>query len=145
MSEPQPFAFHRDSRSAKALLGVAAYLTMLAALLVLFQAAWWIVVLLGLPAIPALIQLWRNPKSSLRLDKQDMNWTSGERTGGVALSEVDKMRFDTRWDFSVRVSILLRNGKRIRLPHDVIPPHRDFEAELQSRDIHVERHHFVVF
>ena len=68
-----------------------------------------------------------------------------EHGAEVPLSEIDHIRLDTRWDFSVRATVLLTNGKRLRLPYEALPPHRSFEAALQARGIRVERHHFNVF
>ena len=69
----------------------------------------------------------------------------GEEYFLTVTRDIDRFRFDTRWDFSVRVSIVLHSGKRIRLPDESLPPHRDLETLLNQAGIRVERHHFTVF
>jgi hypothetical protein len=81
----------------------------------------------------------------VRLSKDHLEWYTGTRKGALELAEIDYMRFDTRFDFSVRVTAILTNGKRIRLPDEAMPAHKTFEAELTARGIRVDRHHFVVF
>lgn len=119
--------------------------TALAALIVLFGAAPWLMGLLALVTLPALWDLWTDPSAGLTLDGQSLRWHSGRREGQLRLDEIDHMRFDTRWDLSVRVSTVLKTEKRLRLPHECLPPHRELEAAFQERGVRVERHHFTVF
>ena len=149
MPEPEmPHAtlmhFASDSRSAKAMIGVAVYLTLVAALWTVFDAMVWFVIFLALMAIPALIQLWNNPHSTLSLTENSIHWTSGPQTGGVPLSDIDKIRMDTRWDLSVRITLILVDGSKLRLPPDLAPPHRALETKLNELGKTVQRHHFVV-
>ena len=45
-------------------------------------------------------------------------------------------------ELDVAILGLLRDGRRLRLPHACTPPHHRFEDELIARAIPVERHHF---
>jgi len=140
-----PFVFARSGRSWRtALILVAIYAVLLAAI-ALVDAAWWLMALLALLTLPALADLWRNPGAGVTLDVRRLIWHSGARTATLPLDEIDHMRFDTRFDLSVRVTAILTNTNRLRLPDESLPPHKTFEAELNARDIRVERHHFVVF
>ncbi|MFT4962106.1 MAG: hypothetical protein ACI92Z_003202, partial [Paracoccaceae bacterium] len=107
-------------------------------------AAWWLMAIFMLLTIPAVLDLWRNPKSGLELTQTKLIWFTGRRQGSLNFSEIDRMRFDTRWDFSVRVTAILNTKKRLRLAYESLPPHHQFEAELQARGVTVVRHHFVV-
>lgn len=126
-------------------MAVACILAGLLALVVFFDAVWWIVVPPALLTLPALWDFWRNPSAGVRLDEGQLHWHSGRREARLALPEIDHMRFDTRWDLSVRVTAVLQSKKRLRLPYESLPPHRVFEEALQSRGIRVERHHFTIF
>jgi hypothetical protein len=42
------------------------------------------------------------------------------------------------------VTIVLRDGRKLRLPYDALPPHKELESELQSRDVRTERNAFTV-
>ena len=141
----RPFRFVRQGRSRTTLwILLLVYSGLLAAILWL-DAALWIAVLLALPTLPALWDLWKDPQSGLELTDQSLDWWSGSRRAAVALDEVDHFRFDTRFDFSVRVTLVPKEGRKIRLPQESSPPHRVFEAELLKRGQTVERHHFVLF
>lgn len=117
----------------------------IAGLLIHFQAVWWIGLGLVIPTLPALYDAFADTRSGMTLDDTTLGWFSGRRSGTLALHEVDRMRFDTRWDFSVRITALLKNGKKIRLPYESMAPHRDLEQALTDRGVPVERHHFTVF
>lgn len=145
MSDQQDYSFARNSRTPRAMFGVAAYLAIVVTLWQAVDVAGWIVALLLLPALPALFDLGRNSRAGLTLNDAALGWFSGRRSGQIALAEIDKIRFDTRWDFSVRVTLLPHQGRKLRLPQESLPPHRELEALFQERGLTVERHHFVVF
>lgn len=140
-----PYEFTRRGRSQRAIVILGLYFLGLALLSVTVQAAWWIVLALAVPALPALWELYANPVSGLRLEQDRLTWKSGRRAGELGFDEIDHMRLDTRLDFSVRVSAVLLDGKRIRLPYECLPPHREFEVELVRRNLRVKRHHFTLF
>ena len=98
-----------------------------------------------LATLPAVWDIIQDSNAGLNLDQDQLRWHSGKRQGEIDLRDVDYFRFDTRWDFSVRVSMVLASGKRIRLPDESLPPHRQFESLLQQAGFRVERHHFTVF
>jgi hypothetical protein len=142
---PEPFAFSRSGRTPGTMaILILIYATLIGAI-ILIDAAWWPMAGLALLTLPALWDLWRDPSAGLRLDNDRLDWHSGRRTGSLALHGIDHMRFDTRWDFSVRVTAVLSDNKRIRLPYEVLPPHRSFEKTLSAHGITVERHHFTIF
>ncbi len=140
-----PFTFVRRNRNARTigiLIGVyAALLT----LVIVFDAVWWLVGVLSLATVPAVLDVVQDSSAGLSLDQQQLRWFSGKRQGDITLSDIDFFRFDTRWDFSVRISLVLRSGKRVRLPDEACPPHRQFEQVLQEAGYRVKRHHFTVF
>jgi hypothetical protein len=138
------YSFARQGRSRRTAMIVVAVNAACVAMIVLLEAAWWLMALVSLLTIPAVLDLWFNPRSGLELNQTQLTWFTGRRKGQVHLSEIDVMRFDTRWDLSVRVTAKLRDKTKVRLPYEALPPHRLFETELQRRDITVERHHFVV-
>lgn len=145
MAAPDPYRFSRRGRSLRVIGILALVYAGVAVLLIRFQTVYWIAAGLVVPTLPALWELWSNPASGLTLDDRELRWFSGRRSATIYLGEIDHMRFDTRWDFSVRVSAVLRDGKKIRLPHESTPPHLAFETALTARGVKVERHHFTIF
>ena len=137
-----PYRFIRQARRPGTALAVAGTWAALLAARVFLDAASWLMALIALFTLPALWDLIRNPSAGLTLDTEALHWHSGQRSASVALDEIDHVRLDTRLDFSVRASVQLRSGRKIRLPFESTPPHLAFEAALQERGIKVQRHHF---
>lgn len=137
--------FERRGRSRGMIIALAVIYAVLIGLWVLVDAAWWLILLLVLPTLPALADLLRDTRAGLRLSQDRLEWQTGKRRGSLWLSEIDHMCFDTRWDFSVRVTARLHGNKQVRLPYESLPPHRNLEAALQARGILVKRRHFTVF
>ena len=108
------------------------------------DASLLIIGVLALTTVPAMLDIWRNPTSGLKLDNDQLTWCTGHRSAKVGLEEIAKLRLDRRWDFSIRASVVLHNGNKIRLPVEAIPNHTILEAELTNRGILVERHPFSV-
>jgi len=137
-----PYTFQQQVRrplTAVIVLGIWAVL--LAAWLWL-EAAVWLLGGVWLFTLPALRDLISNPAAGLTLTDKDVTWHTGKYTGAVAFHELDHMRLDTRLDFSVRASAVLRSGRKVRLPFEATPPHHAFEAALVARGIPVKRFHF---
>ncbi|MBY6141710.1 hypothetical protein KUV26_19890 [Leisingera daeponensis] len=146
--EPAPaedYSFSRRGRSTAAVLATGGWLAAVLVLWLALDAAVWLVVILALPVLPAVADLIRNPLSGLKISQDKVEWFTGKLTGKAALDEIERVRFDTRWDFSVRATLILRNGKRIRLPQEATPLYAEADAEFQKRSIRTERHHFTAF
>ena len=139
------FTFSRNNRAPRTVGVLICVYAALLALVMLFEAAWWLVALLALPTLPALWDVAQNTSAGLSLDESKLKWFTGTREAEIDCADIDYIRFDTRWDFSVRVSLVLNSGKRIRLPDESTPHHREFEQVLQQAGFRVERHHFVAF
>ncbi|MFT7595218.1 MAG: hypothetical protein ACI8R4_002546 [Paracoccaceae bacterium] len=145
MTDLPAYSFTRQGRDTRTVVILIAVYTVLPAAVLLVDAAWWLMAALALPTLPALWDLYADPSAGVQLSQDRLDWHSGRRAAFVELDEVDHMRFDTRWDFSVRVTAMLRDGKRVRLPYDALPPHRAFESALTARNVKVIWHHFVNF
>ncbi|WP_209504495.1 MULTISPECIES: hypothetical protein [unclassified Ruegeria] len=140
-----PYSFTRRNRNSRTLIILASVYMALLALVILFDAAWWIVGLLSLATLPAIWDVIQNTSAGVQLDRDAVRWFTGNRQGDIPMRDIDHFRFDTRWDFSVRVSIVLKSEKRIRLPDESLPPHRELETILKQAGFRVDRHHFTVF
>ncbi|WP_420584479.1 hypothetical protein [Ruegeria sp.] len=140
-----PFTYTRHNRSPRTVVILIGVYAALLALVILFDAAWWLIGILALATLPAVWDIAQNTRAGLVLDQHCLRWFTGTREAEVALTDIDHVRLDTRWDFSVRVSLVLTTKKRIRLPDESTPPHREFEAVLEGAGLRVERHHFTIF
>lgn len=136
------YTYKRQGRSpAAALIVTLIWLALVFAYLYL-EASPWVLALLALFTLPAAVDFARNPESGLTLTGDTLHWHTGPRTGEVALSQIDRIRMDTRLDFSVRVTVILTSGRKIRLPFEATPPHETLETALKERGIKTERFHF---
>lgn len=141
----EPFVYESQGRNQRTIVVVILVYTALIALVLLFGAALWLMALLAVVTLPALWDLYANPSAGLRLDDDRLSWHSGRRQADIPLSEIDHMRFDTRLDFSVRVSAVLHTTKRVRLPYEALPSHKTLESAFHDRGVPVKRHHFSLF
>lgn len=108
----------------------------------LLEAAPWLLALVAIATLPATWEFLTNPASGLDLSDRELTWFSGRRHVTLARGEIERIRFDTRLDLSVRATAVLTTGKKVRLPYECTPPSQLFEAELTARGIRTERHHF---
>jgi hypothetical protein len=137
-----PFTFKRRGRNhAAAVIVVLIWLSLIGAYFYL-EASPWVLGVLFLFTLPATVDFARDPESGLSLTHDVLRWHTGARNGEVAFSQIERVRMDTRLDFSVRVTVLLETGRKIRLPFESTPPHEAFEAALKDRGVTTERFHF---
>ncbi len=140
-----PYRYTTQGRSPRTMLALAAAWIVLIGVYVILDASLWILGLLALTTVPAILDIWRNPVSGLTLDDQQLTWRTGRRSAQVGLEEIKALRLDRTWDFSIRASVVLQSGKKIRLPVEATPADTILEAELINRGISVERHPFSIF
>lgn len=136
------FRFRRSARNRSTALTLCVIWLVLLGALLFLDAAWWIIAFLGAFTLPALWDLARDTQSGLDLSEHDLSWFTGRRSAGIALEDIDHMRLDTRLDFSVRASVVLKTGRKVRLPFECTPPHQAFEDALSAQGMQVRRTHF---
>ena len=139
------FSFTRQNRNPRVVVLLICIYAVLIGLVIFLNATWWLMALLALATLPAVWDIVKDTSAGVELTGEKLRWFTGQRSGELDLSEVDRFRFDTRWDFSVRISAVLKSDKRLRLPDESLPPHKQFEDVLQQAGFTVERHHFTVF
>ncbi|WP_298912973.1 hypothetical protein [uncultured Roseobacter sp.] len=137
-----PFSYQHSGRNLKTLCIVLGIWLILALAIIVVEAAPWLMGIIALCTLPALWDLFADPAAGLTFDDRSVQWFSGKRHASLLWSEVDHVRLDTRLDFSVRVTIMLKSGGKVRLPYEATPPHQTFESALRARGIRTERHHF---
>ncbi len=139
-----PYSYSSCGRRPATAITVAALWAVIAAAYVFFDAAPVFVALVGAFTLPALYDLIANPRSTLTLDQTHLRWASWRQQAEIALREIDHLRFDTRLDLSVRLSIVRPSGVKIRVPYPATPPHRMFEPLAQQAGLKTRRHHFTL-
>lgn len=138
-----PYRHQSQGRSLRTALAVAAALALLVGLYLVGTILWLLAVLL-LFVVPAILDLLRNPTSRFELTNTTLTWETSRLSASLPVSRIAKARFDTRWDFSVRVTLILDDGKKLRIPQEAMPPHKTLEDAFKACGVPVERHHFRV-
>lgn len=138
------FTYESHGRTSKA---IAALIAMVVVMIGMdyIGAVWWLIVIVAMITLPAAIDVFVNATARLELTDQQLFWKNRSQEVTIPLPEIEKIRFDGRMDLSVRVSIVLTDGRKLRLPYDAMPPHKELEAALQARDLRTERHAFAMF
>lgn len=139
-----PYVFRRMARNPRSIGIVALWLTGCGALYVMVNAHPVIAGALAAFSLPALYDIVKNSQSDLRIDGKQIAWRSGRRSGDMPRGQLEKVRLDTRLDFSRRMTLYTHQGGKLRLPYECVPPIADIEAALQAHDIAVERHYFAL-
>lgn len=138
----EAFEFRRNGRNRTTMVTVLAIWTALGAAILYLDAALWLMGLVALLTLPAVWELFVNPAAGLDLTDRELSWFTGRRRAHLARGEIERVRLDTRLDFSVRATAVLTTGRKVRLPYECTPPHRILEAALNAHGIRTERHHF---
>ncbi|MEC7258486.1 MAG: hypothetical protein VXW58_11750 [Pseudomonadota bacterium] len=132
-----------SGRSPRTAFALAAWWGALAWATSSLNATPWIIAPLACAGLPAAWDLWRAPPASLTLDDQALSWRHGNLSGKSALSTIDRVDFDTRWDLSVRIRLCLNDKTRVTLPPPCTAPHRALEQALAAQGIQTRRTHFT--
>jgi hypothetical protein len=101
----------RNPRSVAVL--VLLYSAILMALNIL-EVAPWLMAVLVLITLPAVFDIAVNRRAGLSLESGRLAWFSGEVSDEAALSHIAHVRFDTRLDLSVRVTVVMLDGRKVR-------------------------------
>ncbi|MGB7317785.1 MAG: hypothetical protein WBC85_07445, partial [Planktotalea sp.] len=111
------FHFERRARSPRAIFFIALWWAAIALLHFAIQANPWILLLLALVSLPAIYDLGANASAILTIDAQHIAWRSGQRGATCPRAQLQKVRLDTRLDFSLRMTLIPHQGRKIRLPY----------------------------
>ena len=138
------YSYESQGRTPKSIAALVAMVFILIGLDYI-GTVWWIIVIVAMITLPAAIDVFVNATARLDLDDSQLFWKNRSQEVTIPLHEIEKIRFDGRMDMSVRVSVVLVDGRKLRMPYDAMPPHKELEAALQARDVRTERHAFTVF
>jgi hypothetical protein len=129
-------------RSRAALLTLAGVYGTLVTLVFLIDLSPFIAAFFALFTLPALWEAWSNPVSTFELTENQMRWSTPTINDAIPPTLILRARFDTRLDLSVKVTLFLKDNRKLRLPHACTPPHEALEDAFQKLGIKTERHHF---
>jgi hypothetical protein len=139
---PPMLEFQSRGRNSRTAWVLAAIWSALAALVITVDASLWIVAGIALFTLPAVWDLVADRPSGMRLDAEGLHWHSGRHQQDIPLARIKAMRLDRRLDLSFRVSLVLHDNRRLRLPHECLPRIDQLESALKQAGLRVERHPF---
>lgn len=137
-----PYTHTATPRSRTTAIVVAGIWTLLALAWLLLDAAPLIIAGIAACTLPALYEYAAQPEARFTLDATHIRWHTPRSEADIALSGVDHLRLDTRLDLSVRLSVVLLSGRKLRVPVPATPPQPAVEAAAQAAGLAVKRHHF---
>ncbi len=140
---PDPLTFTHHGRNRRTFFA----LTIAAVVLIGLNAIgtkFWILAILSIFAVPALVDVLFNPVSTFSLAEGVLHWKSATQEAEMRTDQIRSARFDTRLDISVRATLNMVDGSKVRIPNDVLPSPDRLQAALEAYEIPVERHHFRV-
>ena len=133
--ETRTYRFARPARRPAAFAMVGAGIGLVALFIFVIDAHPLIVAVAALAVAPAAYDLARGTTATLTLTDRDIAWASGTRAVTVPLAEIDQAVLATTLDFSQRATLLLRDGRRVRIPPECLPGGRILDSELDARGI----------
>ncbi|MCH2165489.1 MAG: hypothetical protein MK098_12670 [Marinovum sp.] len=143
-AETLPWRYEASARGPRSVLVLGIWWCTIALGLLFVGLAPWIAALLFVVSLPAAWEWLRASVSWIEITDTHVCWGSGRRTGTVTLSEINRFRFDTRLDLSVRASLILVSGKRVHLPYECAPRAQRLKPVLDAAGISYEQHHFAL-
>lgn len=136
--------FQRPARTRRNVIIVGAVVAGLVLARLGLDAAWPFIVLGALLVAPAAWDIAAGRVAELVLHPEALTWRTAGQTGEVRYADITKVSLDTRLDLSVRMTLFLRGGARLKLPPECTPPKADAAAALEARGLTVEQSAFAL-
>lgn len=141
---PTTFEHHQSGRSIKAVATLVGLWALLAGLIITIDLSPMIAAIVALFTLPALWDIIANPQMRLKLGPSGLGWGRPGNIRTIALDQIAEVRFETRFDFSARVTVIRKNGRKLRLPPAALPPRQSFEATLTELGVKTTHHPFFL-
>lgn len=100
---------------------------------------WGIVAVLSFFVIPTLVDVVFNPVATFELDDKGIRWKNATQEAELGFHQIKSVHVATRLGVAFRITLIMYDDAKVRIPQDVLPPRVDFEAALEHQDIPVKR------
>lgn len=138
------FIFERHGRSKGTAFVLLIVYAAFAWLWLVLSVAPVIMALCILVTVPALFDLLINPKSGLRLDQENLSWHHGRRNVSIPRHNIQRIHISLRMDRSIKLTVELESGKKIRVTQPSIPPLAILEEALGQQNLPYQKHPFAL-
>ena len=136
------FTYRAIGRNWTTLIVTLSVWVILAFLLLRVEMAPRLAMIVFLFTLPAVYDLISARASGIKVNGDQIAWYAGKRDNSVAASLIDHIKLDTRLDLSVRCTLVLSSGQKVKVPFEACPNHRALETQLQAHGYVTRRQHF---
>lgn len=105
--------------------------------LLLAGTHWAIVAFLSLFALPTLVDVLFNPVADFALSDTEIRWKNATQEARIELHQIRAIQIATRLNVAFRMTFVMHDGARVRIPQDVLPPRAALETALTDLGITV--------
>ncbi|MBO9408556.1 hypothetical protein J7399_14035 [Shimia sp. R9_1] len=134
----EPILTHRaQGRNARSITVLILAVMALGGML-LAGTYWAIVAFLSLFALPTLVDVLFNPVANFALSEAEVRWKNATQEAEIELGQIKSIQIATRLNVAFRMTFVMQDGAKVRIPQDVLPPRADLEAALQTLGVAVE-------
>lgn len=137
-----PYVYERRGRTALTAIVVALVYIFLAVGLVYLNLSQWLVLIGFVLTLPAFFDLISDVQSGMTISSDEVSWFHGKKTAAIPLADARRFRIDLRMDRSVKLSIELENGRKIRVAQPATPPLKELEDILSKMGIEYRKNPF---
>lgn len=107
--------------------------------LLVYGTHWGIVAVLSFLLIPTLVDVAFNPIATFELDENGIRWKNATQEAELGFHQVKSVHVATRLNVAFRITLIMHDDAKVRIPQDVLPPRADLESALTRHDIPVKR------
>jgi hypothetical protein len=104
--------------------------------------ALWLAGIVFLFTLPAVYDLITARASGITINAQQVAWYAGKQDGDIPKRLIEYTRLDTRLDLSVRCTLVLYSGQKVKVPFESCPKHQELEQQLHTFGYKTRRQHF---
>ncbi|UWR23644.1 hypothetical protein [Sulfitobacter sp. S190] len=137
-----PYTYQSHGRQPTTIAVVLAIWAALLAAWYFLDAALWIIGVIAAFTAPAVYDIAANPVARFSLSHSHLVWQADRSDADIDNRQIDHLRLDTRLDLSIRLSVVLPNGRKLRVPQPATPPPRELEQAAALAGLTLKRHHF---
>lgn len=138
-----PYIYARTGRNWPTLLSMLGVWGVLITLILAVDMALWLAGIVFLFTLPAFIDVVTARPSGITISNDQIDWHAGRQDGTMTKRLIKVIRLDTRLDFSVRCTLELYSGQRIKIPFESCPQHQLLENQLHQFGFETKRRHFT--
>lgn len=136
------FTYRATGRNWTTLIVTLSVWVVLAFLLLKVEMASWLAMIVFIFTLPAVYDLISARASGITVNGDQIAWYAGKRDNSLAANLIDHIKLDTRLDLSVRCTLVLSSGQKVKVPFEACPNHRALETQLHAHGYTTRRQHF---